>query len=428
MEGYGVIAAICIAYCLWMQYSVTREHKFLLATIGFCGVSFSMLVHGTVSVLSPDCSSQLHVLGARYAAGWQIAAGIGLVMAAGCSTMDSVQTYRSKGKHGIAASLVLSVCIIILPLVFDPGWLHLRAVIPPAVASIAGTLWAELISLKSLCILGIGSAALALIAHIRRYAEQEDEFSKRIIPFLILSVAAGGGMLASHAEADPAWWTSHVLFIAGMMILLLDLGLQFGSSYADAQARIRHMEAVHYMSSRLTNTLDLRVVLLALVSDTASMLSAKFASVMLADDNGRTLTSEVTYGLPESPLKARQPQSVEGQGWPAFYSGHTARAFREKRICMVDDVFADVEFLPWKILARHNGYAVSVPLVYHDLALGVLNLFFEKHVPLNDERIRLFQTLASSASVAIVNAQLYDRTLRDQSDDSDAPFTLRLAS
>ena len=70
---------------------------------------------------------------------------------------------------------------------------------------------------------------------------------------------------------------------------------------------------------------------------------------------------------------------------------------------------------------------MSVPLVYHDLALGVLNLFFERHVSLNDERIKLFQTLASSASVAIVNAQLYDRTL-SESEEGESPFSLRLAS
>jgi transcriptional regulator with GAF, ATPase, and Fis domain len=274
----------------------------------------------------------------------------------------------------------------------------------------------------------MGCATLALITHIRGFAVKEDDLSKRLVPFLTLAVSAGAGSLASHHDFDMVWWVSHALYICGMMVLLTELGIQFGSSYSDAQSRIKHMEAVHYMSSRLTNTLDLRVVLLALVSDTASMLSAKFASVMLSDDSGQTLTTEVTYGLPESPLRQRKPQEVEGKGYPAFYSGHTARAFREKRICTVDDVFTDVEFLPWKVLARHDGYAVSVPLVYHDLALGVLSLFFEKHVALNDEKIKLFQTLASSASVAIVNAQLYDRTMQDESEEGDAPFSLRLAS
>lgn len=427
-EGYGVVIATCIVYCLWVKYNVTRERRFLLATIAFGGIAFSALAHAALSLMSPSPTSQLWVLGSRYAYGWQIAAALLLVTAAKCSTLDDVPTFRRKGKRALVGSLLLSVCVMTVPLVFDPGWLHLRALLPPGITASIAEFLSGLVSLKSMATLCAGASALALVAHIRNFAEQEDEFSKRAVPFLSLAVAASAGIQASNADYDLAWWAGHLLFVCGLMVLLLDLGLQFGSSYADAEARIRHMEAVHYMSSRLTNTLDLRVVLLALVSDTASMLSAKFASVMLSDDSGQTLTTEVTYGLPESPLRPREPQNVEGQGRPGFYSGHTARAFREKRICMVDDVFADVAFLPWKVLARHNGYAISVPLIYHDLALGVLNLFFEKHVPLNDERIRLFQTLASSASVAIVNAQLYDRTLHCESEEADAPFTLRLAS
>lgn len=428
LEGYGVIVGTSIVYCLWVQYNVTREHRYLLATIAFSGISLAMLTNSILSALSPGPASQFYILGMRYSNGWYIAGAVLLIMAAGSDTVNDAQTCRRAGGRTLVTSLLFSICIMVVPLVFDPEWLHLRSILlPPSVASVLSGLWTDLMSGRSLCMLSMGCATIALITHMRRFAKQEDEFSKRLVPFLTLAVSAGAGSLASHTDFDVTWWVSRALFICGLMVLLAELGMQFGSSYADAQSRIRHMEAVHYMSSRLTNTLDLRVVLLALVSDTASMLSAKFASVMLSDDSGRTLTTEVTHGLPESPLRQREPQEAEGAGYPKFFSGHTARAFREKRICLVDDVFTDVEFLPWKVLAKHDGYAVSVPLIYHDLALGVLNLFFEKHVSLNDEKVKLFQTLASSASVAIVNAQIYERTLQEES-EGDAPFNVRLAS
>lgn len=96
----------------------------------------------------------------------------------------------------------------------------------------------------------------------------------------------------------------------------------------------------------------------------------------------------------------------------------------------MDDVYTDVEFVPWRLMSKHDGYAVSVPLIYHDVALGVINLFFERHIPLNDERIRLFQTLASSAAVAIANAQLYDRSLQSGYPGThiDLPEDERIAS
>lgn len=64
-----------------------------------------------------------------------------------------------------------------------------------------------------------------------------------------------------------------------------------------------------------------------------------------------------------------------------------------------------------RLLAENSGYVVSVPLIYQNVALGVLNLFCNKHVPLNDEKMRLFQTVASAAAVAIANAQLYEKSL-----------------
>jgi len=158
------------------------------------------------------------------------------------------------------------------------------------------------------------------------------------------------------------------------------------------------------------------------------MLSARFASVMLADDTGEALTTVVTHGLPEDLLSPIEPQAVEASGRPAFYSGHTARAFREKRVCVVDDVYTDIEFVPWRLLAQCDGYTVSVPLAYQEIPLGVMNLFFDRHVPLNDERIRLFQTLASSATAAIVNAQLYSKGVRGKSEEVPWLHNIRLAS
>ncbi len=426
LEGYGVLLGICILYCLWVQFGVTGERRLLLAALAFGGISLGGFVHAVISALTHDPDSNVHVLAMRFAHSWSIA-GYALLMAAAFTTrISSEQDYTRAGKRTIAGALVLSLCLLAVPLTVDPHWFHLRMVLPTAVQNSFASFLQIASSGRGIGLVTTAAALSALAAHARNYTRREDELSARLMPFLGVAVLAGAAQGVSSSAYDSAWWSAHALLAVGLMFLLTELGIQFGASYSDSQARIRHMEAVHYMSSRLTNTLDLRVVLLALVSDTASMLSAKFASVMLSDDSGETLTTEVTYGLPESPLRPRSPQHVEGEGRPAFFAGHTARAFREKRICVVDDVHTDVEFLPWRMLARHDGYAVSVPLVYHDLALGVLNLFFEKHVPLNDEKVKLFQTLASSASVSIVNAQLYDRTLNDES--GDVPFSLRLVS
>lgn len=433
LEGYAVLIGVCVVYCLWVQYSVTGERKLLLFTMAFSGLSLAALVQGIAVIACPETASCARLFRFYYPHGWQIAAGCLLAVAAGNKAVDNSQSFRRAGVRMIGGPLVLSFCIVGAVLVFGPDWLRIRAALPAAIQPAWSHFWAWLSAREVVIALAAISFGAALFAHARAFADQEDEFSRRVTWFLVLAMSANGALLASRTAYDLTWWSAHVLLIGGLLLLLIELGAEFGSSYSDARARIKHLEAVHYVSSRLMNTLDLRVVLLALVSDTASMLSARYASVMLADDAGQTLTTEVTHGLPESPLRPREPQPVEGKGRPGFYSGHTAKAFREKRVCVVDDVYTDVEFIPWRQLAQHDGCAVSVPLVYQDIALGVLDLFFEKHVPLNDERIKLFQTLAAAAGVAIANAQLYDKTLQAEAGDADAEralgaLRLRLAS
>jgi transcriptional regulator with GAF, ATPase, and Fis domain len=258
-------------------------------------------------------------------------------------------------------------------------------------------------------ILAVYFAAFAMFA--RDYVNGEDQLDEGMTNCLLMLATSQVIAVMGAGNYNTASWIGHLYALAALTVLLVRLGIEFSASYADAQSRVEHLEAVHYISSRLNKTLDLRIVLLTFVTDSAKMLSARFSSIMLADDLGETLATIATYGLLEAPMRPSEPMRLSGIGG-GFHAGHTARAFRERQICVVDDIYTDVEFVPWRLLANHDGYSVSVPLLHHDVVLGVLNMFFEEHVPLNDERIKLFQTLASAAAVAIANAQLYERSLQ----------------
>ena len=427
LEVCGVLITGGIAYCLWVQYCVSTERRLLLATVAFSGLMVGQFTHALVSGLSQYGSSAYHRWGLEYYIAWQTFAALILIASAQSSALEDRQNRRRTGLRVLSGSIAASFAIAVIIIFISRSWhgiLGSQPAIFAYVLSQAGRLISSPFFIHALAVM---ASFAAMVVFAVRYVDQEDAFSDGILRCLLLTVGGQAAWLMSRGMFDLAWWTSHVLAVVAMLELLIDLAVEFGNSYADAQARVEHLEAVHQISSRLTTTLDLRVILLVLVSDIAKMLTARFASVMMADDSGETLGTVVTHGLPESPLKSPDPLKVEGLGRPGFYSGHAARAFKEKTVCVVDDVHADVEFIPWRLLAMQNGYAVSVPLIYHDVALGVLNLFFDKHIPMNGERLRLFETLASSAAVAIANAQLYDKTLATEAEV--VPFTrLRLAS
>ena len=426
LEVCGVLITGGIAYCLWVQYCVSTERRLLLAMIAFSGLMVGQFTHALVSAFSQYGSSASYTWSLEYYVAWQTVAALILIASARNSVREDKPGCRRTGIRALSASIAGSLLIagIIISIIRSwNGILGSQPAIYACVLSHAGRLASSPFFIHGLA---LAASTAAMVVFAVRYVDQEDAFSDGISRCLLLAVGGQAAWLMSRGMFDMAWWTSHVFAVMAMLELLIDLAVEFGSSYADAQARVEHLEAVHQISSRLTTTLDLRVILLVLVSDISKMLSARFASVMMADDTGETLGTVVTHGLPESPLKSPEPLKIEGSGRPAFFSGHAARAFKEKKVCVVEDVHTDVEFVPWRLLAMHNGYSVSVPLVYQDVALGVLNLFFDKHIPVNGERIRLFETLASSAAVAIANAQLYDKTLATE---AELPFRrLKLVS
>lgn len=428
IEICGLLLTMGIIYCLWTQYRVSCERWLLLATSAFVILLLGRIIHALVFAVGPDVYQPVNRFGLQCLWVSSFVAGALLWYGAGTTAVDSKELTRRTGMRLITDIVLLVLCLIVLLLKVASDWERILSLLPQLTASALQYIaqWSHSSFLTNTLVLAILIPGFA--ACTRRHLREEDAFSDGISRFLLLLIGAQAATLLSVAEHDLNWWASHVYAFAALVVVLLKLGAEFGASYADAHSRVKHLEAVHYVSSRLTNTLDLRVVLLALVSDAADMLSAKFATIMLADDEGEHLTKAAVHGLPEEPLDPATPQPLNGSGRPAFYSGHTARAFREKRVVVVDDVYTDVEFVPWRLLARYDGYAVSVPLVYQDISLGVMNLFFEKHIALNDERIRLFQTLASSATTAIINAQLYDRTVQAGAGEFSWLHGYRLAS
>ena len=409
LEVCGVLITGGIVYCLWMQYCVSSERWILITAIAFSGLMIGELVHAVTLGAALNSTGTLQKLGFHYYLSWKLVAAGLLIISSGSTALESKHECRDKGLHVFGTAALLSFCITGSALILVRLWPRIESTLPDAFVKTVYQLDPYPL-ISGLCLAALG---LACLKFAQRHIHQEDVFSDGIAKCLMLMTCAQAASLVSASEYDVLGWLSRLMWIGGLSVLLVRLGAEFGSSYADAHARVEHLETVHHISSRLNNTLDLGTVLRVLVSDMSDMLSARFASVMLVDEEGGSLATAVTHGLPEEPLGSNRPNKLDGKAAPGSYEGHTLRAFREKRICVVDDVHTDVEFVPWKLLARYDGYAVSVPLIYQENALGVLNLFFDKHIRLNDERLRLFQTLASAGAVAVYNAQLYGKTVRE---------------
>lgn len=412
LQVCNILTALGIIYCIWVRYCAAGERWVLFLLYAFGVVVLGETVRTVLETLSTGWSGAALYFGSGYYYALKTMTGL-LAIAAARDTLAPTphsvvnrrSTMRALGNHvlsAVAASAMLITFVLLWPRV--RAMLHISLSMPTFAPNLMHTIAAG----STMLAFGVGMAL-----HAQRYVRSEEPLNKGVASFLSIAFAAQLSDLLAGSVYDIYSWASNALWFCAQLILLMRLGREFAEGYSSARSRVEHLETVHHLSTGLTRSLDLGEVLTTLVSDTAEMLSATYSCVMLSDEAGDALVKMAGHGLPDTdtqPGLKDRPLNVRGSGRPGFYSGHTARAFLEKRIVVVDDVYTDVEFVPWKLLAQHDGYAVSVPLVCNSKAVGVLDLFFESHIHMNDDLVKLLQTLASAGAGAVTNALLYARS------------------
>ncbi|MDI6828075.1 MAG: hypothetical protein QME62_06285, partial [Armatimonadota bacterium] len=282
-EGYAALLDFGIIYCMWIQYYVNGERRTLLATIAFSGIGTALIAHGMAGSISQISSTIIGKVVEYYCVGWQIACAVLLAAAVRDEKIEDLETVRRMGKRSLISSLALPICLAIcLPLLFKYN-LKIQQTLPFGLDGLWQSLKYQLANKSLHNALLVIATFTALYIGACAYSKREDSLTRSLIIFGAFIAPSQMADALSVSDYSLMWWLSHLLRILGFFILVIYMAKEFGASYSDAHARISHLEAVHYMSSSLSNTLDLRVVLLAMVSDTARMLSATYASVMLAN-------------------------------------------------------------------------------------------------------------------------------------------------
>ncbi|MGC8862731.1 MAG: GAF domain-containing protein, partial [Armatimonadota bacterium] len=210
----------------------------------------------------------------------------------------------------------------------------------------------------------------------------------------------------SSVRFDYWWLCSQVLFLKSWLVFAGAGSIENAVAHKENADRLEQMEALHDISWSLVGAKTVRELVNLLANTVREKLGAAIVAVYLADESRETLEVAAISG-PDICLKslgARYPV-FSADRRPGFHSGHTARAFTTKEVQTAADVFVDVELVPWRIIARDNGCAVSVPLIDKGEASGVLNVYFSDRRQLSAERLKLLRTIAAAAAPAIENAR-----------------------
>jgi signal transduction histidine kinase len=171
----------------------------------------------------------------------------------------------------------------------------------------------------------------------------------------------------------------------------------------DTAAQLKRMQRLIELSETLNSTLDHHRLLRNIIEAARELTGSEAASIMLADTQSDELRFEATTNIEAAQMEGLVIP-VEGSlaGW----------VFTNRQPLLVPDTARDprwnrtvdskVQFVTRSVL--------GVPLVSRDKAIGVLQALNKHEGTFTDDDTDLMQTLAAQATVAIVNARLFQQS------------------
>ena len=159
------------------------------------------------------------------------------------------------------------------------------------------------------------------------------------------------------------------------------------------------LAALFDVSKAIAFSLDHRQLMDRILATTQRITGADVCSMRLLDEATGTLDLAASVGLDWPSAPVRLGESIIG------------RAVLEKRAIPITDIarspFAKPDFAKQKGLKS----MLSVPLMVKDKAIGGLTIYHRRHYEYDSGDVKLMRAIASSAAVAIENAQLFRDTI-----------------
>ncbi len=159
---------------------------------------------------------------------------------------------------------------------------------------------------------------------------------------------------------------------------------------------------------------DLKLATTAILETAANLCRAPLATLHLRD--GDVCRLDTQFGLPEAFEREARENPI-----PVRYPLHSRRSARAGDVAHFSDAWTDPDYL-YKTSARLGGYRaiVVVPLMREDELFGIFSLGRPEPEPFTESQIKLVQSFADQAAIAIENSRLFNEVQARTRDLSEA--------
>ncbi|MEW5939127.1 MAG: ATP-binding protein, partial [Chloroflexota bacterium] len=169
----------------------------------------------------------------------------------------------------------------------------------------------------------------------------------------------------------------------------------------EIQKRAAELETVAKVSATASTVLDPDELLQSVVDLTKERFGLYHAHIYLANEAWNTLLLSTGAG--------EVGRALVAEGHAISFDAEksiVARASRERRAVIANDVRSDPDFLPHRLLPETRS-ELAVPMIVGDKILGVFDVQSDEPDHFTDEEANIFTTLTYQAGVALQNARLY---------------------
>jgi sigma-B regulation protein RsbU (phosphoserine phosphatase) len=154
------------------------------------------------------------------------------------------------------------------------------------------------------------------------------------------------------------------------------------------------------VSEQITSTLDLDVLMVRIAELVKRVIDYKVFAILLLNERTQKLRIRSSVGHPEE--RVRKLRIKVGEGI-------VGRAALERRSILVNDVRSDPSYIESMSSIKSE---LAIPLILKNRVIGVIDLEAEATDFFTDQHVNLLELLAGRMAMAIENARLYRRSLR----------------
>jgi len=223
--------------------------------------------------------------------------------------------------------------------------------------------------------------------------------SELAVPLMVKNKIIG---VIDIQSVDVGFFTQEHLRLLQLVAARIAIAIENARLYTRIFRQAQQLAVLNDISRELTSILDLDHLLRRIADLTKRLIDYQMFSILLLDP---------LLGVLKHRFSLRFNESVQLKHDIPIGKGLVGAAAAEKQAILVPNVTKDPRYV---MVNPETRSELCVPLIYKDQVIGVLDIEHTRRNYFTEDHQRIVSTLAAQVAIAIENARLVERTVREE--------------